>query len=322
MAWLSDVMGITTPMDGKESTMGGQAFDAPRSSVFNMTPEELVIVGIDVPDRDEQGNPHFLKDERVKLPLNPEFIANVMALGVKENIIITKIGEKGYVIDGRQRVRAAREANIRLKALGEPMMRVPCTHQKGEHPLMMLVGVSTNEFHHSDDMETKARKAQRLRDRGLSEEEIAVAFGVTTKALQNWEKALELSSPVKEAVSGKKITMSAALQLHGLSEEEQKEQLGKLLETAEETGKAPTIKAVKAAKATVKGTAAPVPSKKVLRYLVEKRESHKEALSDDFIAGIAFAIGMKTASDVTGLEAVLENARKAPAKKKQARNDK
>jgi len=301
--------------------MGGQAFtgDVKRLNGFMFMPEDVVIVGGDGPNdvdkKDEGGDFHFLYDERVELPLSEEFVLNVMSLGVKKNIIITKIGEQGYVIDGRQRVRAAREANKRLAKLGEPLLRVPGVQQKGEEPLLMTIGVSTNEFNMEDTPLAKARKAQRLRDRGLDDEEIATAFGVTTKAIGNWEKLLGLAPPVKKAVASGKVSASAAAQLHDLPAAEQKAQLDDLVSKG--NGKAPTIKQAKAAAKKAKGQATnQAPSKKVLRFIVEKRKEHEAALSEDFIAGIAFAIGLRDPKSVNGLTAVMKAAKNAPAKKK------
>lgn len=304
--------------------MGGQAFKAPRLNGFMLEPEELIIVGGDGPNdvanETEDGETHFLADERVSYPLSEEFVANVMAIGVKKNIIVTKIGEQGYVVDGRQRVRAAREANKRLKAMGEPPMRVPVVQQKGEEPLIMMVGVSTNEFNHGDSQMTKARKAQRLRDRGLTDEEIATAFGVTTKAVSNWEKLLSLSAPVKKEVQKGTISPSAAAQLHDLPAPAQKEQLEKLIEQGKATGKAPTIKDAKSASKKAKGqTTGVAPSKKVLRALVERSKDH-EALSEDFIAGVAFAIGLRDSKSVNGLSAALKAIQEAKTAKQSKGN--
>jgi ParB family chromosome partitioning protein len=306
--------------------MGKQAFegDVKRLNGFLFPPDDLVIVGGDGPNdvdkMDEEGKVHYLYDERVEMPLREEFVLNIMSLGVKKNIIVEKIGDAAFVVDGRQRVRAAREANRRLVKAGEPAIRVPCVLQKGEEALIMTIGVSTNEFNHDDPPLTKARKAQRLRDRGLTDEEIATAFGVTTKAISNWEKMLSLSAPVKKAVEKGVVSASAAAQLHNLPAAEQKEQLDKLIETSKANGgKAPTIKAAKAASKGAKGqNANVVPSKKVLRFIVEKHEEHAAALSEDFIAGVAFAIGLRDVKSVNGLAAVVKLAQKAPRKKKGA----
>lgn len=304
--------------------MGKQAFDGERVkrlNGFRFYPEDLVIVGgdgpSDVSEKTEDGETHFLMDERVKLPLSEEFVRNVMTLGVKKPVLVTKIGSDAYVVDGRQRVRAAREANARLAKMGEPLLRVGCVQQAGEEPLVMMVGISTNEFNFEDTPLNKARKAQRLRDRGLDEDEIAMAFGVTTKALSNWEKLLSLSEPVKKAVQKGTVSASAAAQLHDLPAAEQKTQLDALVAAAKANGgKAPTIKDAKAAARTAKGQDPnKAPSKKVLRYLVEKRKEHT-TLSDDFVAGVAFAIGLRDPKSVNGLTAILKAAQKAPRKKR------
>ena len=298
--------------------MSKTAFEGKRINGFWVKPEDLVIVGIDVDEKDEDGNQHFLYDERVEMPLSEEFVKNVAALGVKKNVLVTKIDGKGYVVDGRQRVRAARAANTLLAAQGEPAIRVPVTQQKGEEPLIMTVAVSTNEFNHEDTPLAKAKKAQRLRDRGLTEDEIATAFGVSTKALSNWEKMLGLAAPVKKAVQKGAISASAAAQLHDLPASEQKAQLKTLVESAKASGKPPTIKQTKAAAKKAKGqNANQAPSRKVLRYIVEHKA--ESPLSDDFIAGVAFAIGVQDAKSVNGLSAVLQAATAKKKKKSQGK---
>lgn len=301
--------------------MGGQAFKGvTRLNGFKFDPDAVVIVGGDGPNdvdkKDEDGVLHHLYDERVEMPLSDEFVQNIMTLGVKKNVIVEKIAGMPYVVDGRQRVRAAREANKRLKKLGEPTLLVPCVLQAGEDTLIMTIGISTNEFNHDDPPLTKARKAQRLRDRGLTDDEIALAFGVSTKAISNWEKMLSLSAPVKKAIEKGKVSASAAAQLHDLPAPAQKEQLDKLIETAKATGKAPTIKSTKSAAKSAKGQNANVaPSKKILRAIVETPE-HKETLSEDFLAGVAFAIGLRDAKSVNGLSGVVKAIQDAKAAKK------
>lgn len=287
--------------------MGGQAFSGPRVNGFLLEPESLVIVGIDTPRYDAQGNEHPRYDERVECPLREEFVLNVMALGVKKNILVTKVDGRAFVVDGRQRVRAAREANKRLVARGELPMRVPVVQQKGEESLLAAIAVATNEFNLEDTPLVKARKAQRLRDLGRTDAEIAIAFGVTPKTIQNWAKMNGLSLPVKQAVEAGKLDASAAVHLHDLPVVQQRAQLDALIEQA--GNKRPTIQQTKAATNARRGRPAGVaPSRRVLRYIVERRETH--VLSADFVAGVAFAIGLQDAGAVNGLAAVLEAAKK------------
>ena len=306
--------------------MGGQAFKAPRLNGFKLDPNEVIIVGGDGPNdvsqKDEEGNTHYLYDERVEMMLSEEFILNIMALGIKKNVIVEKIGGLAFVVDGRQRVRAAREANRRLAKLGEPPHRVPVVLQGGEESLIMTIGISTNEFNHNDPPLTKARKAQRLRDRGLTPDEIALAFGVSTKAISNWEKMLSLAPPVKKAAQKGLISPSAAAQLHDLPAAEQKTQLDKLLEEAKATGKTPTIKQVKTASKTAKGqNPNAAPSKKVLRAIVEGHKEHAPTLSLDFIAGVAFAIGARDPKSVNGLTAAVKSVQEAKTASKKSKGN-
>jgi len=83
------------------------AFDASRISAFGFDPDDLVLI---------EDPKHPLYDARIKLPLKPEFVANIKALGVTVPVVVRKIDGRPVVIDGRQRVRAAIEANPRALA--------------------------------------------------------------------------------------------------------------------------------------------------------------------------------------------------------------
>lgn len=84
------------------------AIDAPRENMFRVEPEKMVLV------TDEN---HPLYDPRVHLPLRENLVLNIMAHGVKEPILIRKNGDTFEVVDGRQRVKHAIEANKRLNEI-------------------------------------------------------------------------------------------------------------------------------------------------------------------------------------------------------------
>lgn len=278
---------------------GKQVLDGSKFTGFWMDPLELVIVGLDTDGENQES--HFLYDPRVKLPVSEEFVLNVMTFGVKKPVIVTKLpgDERAYVVDGRQRVRVARIANERLKQMGEPEIRVPTVMQRGEEETLMKVGVITNEFNVQDSLVVRARKAQRLLDRGQALEEIAVAFGVTPKAIQSWVLLLDLSPSIVKAVEGGKLSASAAAHLRGLSAEEQAKCLDALAKKS--NGKAPTAKITKAA---VEGEKPLAPGRKVLKYIV--RQGSGSGLDAAFVRGVAFAIGLLDPTNVKGLDAVLE----------------
>lgn len=279
--------------------LGKQGLDGSRFTGFWMDPLELVIVGVDTNGADQEA--HFLYDPRVKLPVSEEFVLNVMTFGVKKPVIVTKVAgdERPYVVDGRQRVRVARIANERLKQMGEPEVRVPVVLQRGEEATLMKVGVITNEFNVQDSLIVRARKAQRLLDRGQALEEVAVAFGVTPKAVQSWVLLLDLSPEIVKAVESGRLSASAAAHLKGLSAEEQAKCLDALAKKS--NGKAPTAKITKAA---VDGEKPLAPGRKVLKYIVAKGSD--AGLDSGFVRGVAFALGVLDPTGVKGLASVLD----------------
>ena len=79
--------------------------DAKRLNAFGVDPDHLCVVGIDTKHKEGE---HPLWDERIHRKLHEPFIANLMAVGVLEPILVRKNGETLEVIDGRQRVLSAR----------------------------------------------------------------------------------------------------------------------------------------------------------------------------------------------------------------------
>jgi len=277
---------------------GKQAFEGGTFKGFWLEPTELVIVGIDTNGASQEE--HFLYDPRVALPIAEEFVLNVMTFGVKKPVLVTKIAgdERPFVVDGRQRVRVARIANERLKKMGEPEIRVPVVLQRGEEALLMKVGVITNEFNVQDSLILRARKAQRLLDRGQSLEELAVAFGTSAKAVQSWVLLLELSQAVIEAVETGQLSASAATHLKGLSAEEQGKCLTSLIKKS--NGKVPTAKITKMAVDGAKSA----PGRKLLKFVVLNGAT--AGLDPVFVQGVAFAIGLlEDSAGVEGLSTVL-----------------
>jgi ParB-like chromosome segregation protein Spo0J len=159
--------------------MGGQLLDGKRETMFRVDPATLTIIGLDTDD----GPEHQLWDERIKDPLNESMVKNIMALGVIEPIIVVVEGSgdsrRAVVVDGRGRTRHAREANRLLKERGEPGLVVPVVAEKGmSEKDQQLLAVSLNEIRRDDPTMVKAAKAARMKQRGSSSQDIALAFGV------------------------------------------------------------------------------------------------------------------------------------------------
>jgi len=214
------------------------ALDASRGTIFFVDPDDLVLVD------DDQ---HALYDARVCLPVDEALAKNIAVHGVIEPVIVTKDGDAAVVVDGRQRVKAAQLANAWLEAEGKQPIKVPVMIRRGDEADLFGVLISANEHRHTDGPLERAYKAEKLLNMGRSVEEVAVAFGVTPRAIQIWQRLLELSAPVKRAIEEGRITAAAAAKLHGLPAAEQATALHMAETNAEREAKRPTARKVAAA---------------------------------------------------------------------------
>lgn len=191
-----------------------------RSDSFAVPPEELVIIGLDTED-DE-----VFKDERATWELDPGFVLNIMELGVVVPVTVTVRGGRLVVVDGRQRVRAAREANIRFKAAGNPQIRVPIQVDNLSDEEVMMTGISLNEARRGDLPHVRAAKATRLYRKLRDKSAVAKAFCVSIPTVGRWirydEEACE---EVKQAVSRGEIGFSRGIDLSTLPAAAQREAL-------------------------------------------------------------------------------------------------
>lgn len=294
--------------------MGGQLLNGKRESMFRVDPDTLTIIGVDTDD----GPEHPLWDERIKLPLDEAMVMNIMELGVREPVLLVVYGKgddkTAAVVDGRRRVMHCREANRRLLKRGEPKLDVPVIAEKGmSEKEQQQLSASLNEIRLDDPVMTKAAKAARMKARGSTFKEIAVAFGVTEQTIALWVNINSLADSVKKAIADGKITPTAAGQLAGLKPEEQKEALAELVAEAEATGVKPTVSNTKSKVKSKKngGTmTVAAPKRRVLRRVVEKGG---EVLSEDFLAGVRFAIGELNPKTIKGLTALMSGKDPSPA---------
>lgn len=265
-----------------------------RGDLWRMRPEDVVIIGLDTDDGHEHGD----YDSRIHLPLKEEMVLNIMALGVGQPISIKKRGDDPIVIDGRQRVRHAREANKRLRARGEPEILLDCKDHRGDDLQLELTSIGLNELREDDPTLVKAEKAARMIQRGHAIDAVAMAFGVTKQTVRNWLELDELAPEVKQRIHDGDISPTAAAQFTGLKPEAQREAVEQLVK---DTGnKKPTVSAAKAAKARATGEKATKARGK--RYfnkvLKAAGDVDRPAPYDDGVLdGIRLALGMVDPSD-------------------------
>lgn len=90
---------------------------------------------------------HPLYDERVNLEPSEAMILNIIQYGVIEPVIVWKDPETGktLVVDGRQRVKACREANKRIRKAGGEPHRIPAITRRADAGTSVGLMISTNE---------------------------------------------------------------------------------------------------------------------------------------------------------------------------------
>jgi ParB family chromosome partitioning protein len=205
--------------------MSKTAIEAKRGTIFMMDPDDVVVVGLDTKD----GPEHPLHDERARLPVDENMVLDIMARGIISPITLRKNGDALEVQVGRQRVKSAREANIRLKKEKRPTISVPAMVRRDDDEDALAVMISENEKRVDDDQLTKAKKLKRFLDIGGTEEDAVVMFGVTKVSLKNWLSLLDLDSKVQHMVSDGKLSASAAGDLSKLERKDQVEEAQRLI---------------------------------------------------------------------------------------------
>jgi ParB family chromosome partitioning protein len=149
---------------------------------------------------------------------------NMMAFGVLVPIIVTRDPESGdvLVIDGRQRVRHALEANRRLAEQGRDLLLVPATTRKGDNDATLMgMTIATNELRQADDPLVRAAKMQRLKNLGQDDAAVAVAFGCNTKTVTNTLALLDCNKVAQKAITQGFIGIGDALYLSRLTPAQQ-----------------------------------------------------------------------------------------------------
>ena len=206
-----------------------------KTDLFFFDPEDLVLV-------DKEGD--VLYDERVKTPVNEELVLNIMYApdgktpqGVLKPLLGRRNPEtdKVEVIDGRNRTKATREANKRLKKQGLPVIRIPVMLKRADDSRLMAMLISSNEHATEDLPLNRARKAQRYIDLGHDEKEVAKLLGTSEATVKNLLRLLDAPAAVRNALDSGKISASDAYKLAREEPAEAKKKVAELVEKAPRT---------------------------------------------------------------------------------------
>jgi ParB family chromosome partitioning protein len=183
---------------------------------------------------------HPLYDERVEKPLTEKFIVGIMKFGVKKPVEVRKNGKTPEgrdiveVVDGRRRLRGAREANKRLVAQGSEPITIQVIIVKGDDADMDARMVLGNENRENDDLIIKARKAKRLIDlHGI--EYTSLLFGKEEKEIEGWLDLLNLAPDIQKKIQNGDINENAAYELISLPRAEQLQVVAKMTEDGKVT---------------------------------------------------------------------------------------
>lgn len=221
------------------------AKDAPRgASTLKLGPHDVIIIGVDTDD----GPDHPLYDDRAFRELDPGRLANFQRLGIRSPIFIKSDNryDKPIVIDGRGRVRYAREIERLQKEAGvdpDEFIKLRALKEIGSNEDLFGLSRALN-LHDRDDPLTTARNVERMISYGKSDAEAAIVFGVSEQSIRNYRAMLQLSPEAQEAVKTAKLTPTAALQLASLPRAEQNEVLAEVQAEAA-SGKKPTVQRVR-----------------------------------------------------------------------------
>lgn len=212
-----------------------RSFDFKRTDHYLCDPiAELCIVGgTDALPLEQRGaldtadDPtHPLHDPRIYIDLLEPFVRNIDAHGVTVPIVIVKLDDLAMVVDGRQRVRAARVVNRRREARGEPLIKVPCVIKRVRDRVALLGSmIGLNECRMEDDFATKLDKLRRVMDVGVTDpEELGTMFGVSGAVIESWLRFDDLAvARVQEAVAQGKLALRAGIEIARLREPAQQE---------------------------------------------------------------------------------------------------
>lgn len=279
---------------------------AKRGNIFVLKPEDVMIVGLDAP---EEQYPHLI-DERIHLPIDEGMVLSIMAIGVQQPIKVVVYGGVPYAVDGRQRIRAAREANKRIKAAGDgALVTIRAEAENGtrvSEDLLAKAMVSLNEFRRNDDPITKAAKAERLRARGSDDAEIAITFGVTVQAVRDWARLSGLAKPVQDAVRDGRLTAHAAAELADLSKGDQVKKLEEILAS----GVKPTANNIRQ-NVKPEPSGEPRPTGRVVNKILKAATEREDLeLPPDFILALRWVRGEVSTKKVKGLSALLRSFEK------------
>jgi len=268
-------------------------------------PENIIIVGLDTIEK-TQDSP--LYDERVEMDLPEELIASIREHGVQQNVVALEKNGKLVCVDGRQRVRAARELNRRIVEGGgnkDDLVKVPVTRYVANGVGLMGLGIALNEIRYEDPVPVKAAKLQRYLKLGRTMEDASRAFGVQIPTLQNWLSIGKLTDELQSEVNNGTLSVNDAVDLSSMDESDQQKVAAEVKE-AKEKGQNPKVVAKAVSRRVAKNTKfVKSPGRRLIKKLISY-DQRTEYVSDDFVKGAAWASGQIETKEIEKLDKLIK----------------
>jgi ParB family chromosome partitioning protein len=285
-------------VEGKPRMATKKAIDAKRGvNTFAVDPDELVLVGFDT---EHKRGEHPLWQTRASEEPDEGLVQDMTARGFTSVIDVRRDGPTLEVVTGRRRVKAAREANARLKAAGKDrLVIVQCKVFKGSDAEASRLMISENALRKDVDPVDMAYDIQACINFGSTDEEAARACGKSVAYMRQLLSLLDLGSEVQKAVRQGVIAPSAAFHLSTLTRDEQKGELEKIAAGAYK----PTVKAVEGAVKAIRNgeTSATLAPAKGLLKKIAAHEDAERILGEDGLLALKWMLGLTKPRTIPGL---------------------
>ncbi|WP_334032948.1 ParB/RepB/Spo0J family partition protein [Burkholderia gladioli] len=197
-----------------------------KTNLLYFDPEKLVLVT-------DKNSP--LYDDRVHLPVDEVMAHSIDYQGVQQAISISKNPETGEteVALGRQRVKAARLANVWRAKRGEPLRQIPAVVFQGKRENAIESIVAENEQRQADTPLGRAEKMRQVLSLGRSEGHVAMVFHCSVATVRSTLALLECCNDVQKAVDSGKVPLTHANKLAKMKPDQQREKVRELVKAAD-----------------------------------------------------------------------------------------
>ncbi|WP_186177799.1 ParB/RepB/Spo0J family partition protein [Burkholderia gladioli] len=197
-----------------------------KTNLLYFDPEKLVLVT-------DKNSP--LYDDRVHLPVDEVMAHSIDYQGVQQPITISKNPETGEteVVAGRQRVKAARLANVWRTSRGQPLRQIPGVVFQGKRESAIETIVAENEQRQDDTPLGRADKMRQVLALGRSEGHVAMIFHCSVATVRSTLALLECCNDVQKAVESGKVSLTHASKLAKMKPDQQREKVRELVKAAD-----------------------------------------------------------------------------------------